>query len=210
MNRLLLSQAPFPIDGSSCSNRFPIRFRYKRCRPYRPGPLVLVDAELEKVVRKKESHIRGSQLFWMLTRPIFGWFCESREIQPSLYEILSDINNVAYLRTLGLKSVFTCDSELISVAPDFYHYNPNGSNLPWVDETEYGIYAKTRDISMVCSNSSKTYGHALRLEVAGELKDRIDLFGGAHGSPRIGAPKPGYVEDLYTWRSKLPAFKRIS
>jgi hypothetical protein len=39
---------------------------------------------------------------------------------------------------------------------------------------------------MVCSSKDMTSGHKLRLDVALNVKNKIDLFGGAHGSPRSG------------------------
>ena len=55
---------------------------------------------------------------------------------------------------------------------------------------------------MICSPKGMTTGHKLRLEVADNLRNRIDLFGGSHGSTRIGN---GIGPSGDWWRSKEEA-----
>jgi hypothetical protein len=57
---------------------------------------------------------------------------------------------------------------------------------------------------MICSPKARTDGHKFRLDVAKSLMNSIDLFGGAHDSPRIGE---GFGPKQDWWRSKLPALK---
>jgi hypothetical protein len=66
------------------------------------------------------------------------------------------------------------------------------------------LYEKSKHCSMICSPKARTTGHQYRLEVAGLLKNKLDLFGGAHGSQRIG---DGSGPNQDWWRSKLPAIK---
>ena len=57
---------------------------------------------------------------------------------------------------------------------------------------------------MIASPKDRTPGHLYRLEVAGQLQYQLDLFGGAHGSPRIGE---GVGPSRDWWRSKLLALQ---
>jgi hypothetical protein len=52
---------------------------------------------------------------------------------------------------------------------------------------------------MVCSSKDMTTGHKLRLSVASKIKDKVDLFGGAHGSPKSGS---GIGPSGDWWRSR--------
>ena len=198
-------KSPFSLRFSSCSNRRPLKFVYlKYKKSVISKKTLILDNEINNLINngnyKLEKSIFGKN-------KIYGWFVESREVSKDLYESLTIERNIEKLQKFNLKSIFTCDLDLINFNPDFFKYSPNGSNLPWVPLHEYGLYEKNKNISMVCSQSNNTYGHKLRLGVAEEIKDRIDLFGGACGSPKIGEKLEGYVEDLYTWRSKLPALK---
>lgn len=57
---------------------------------------------------------------------------------------------------------------------------------------------------MIASPKDRTPGHRYRLEVAGQLQHQLDLFGGAHGSQRIGE---GVGPSRDWWRSKLLALQ---
>jgi hypothetical protein len=127
----------------------------------------------------------------------FGWFCESSEILPGLKEFLRCNNLKPFF-----KNIFTCDYEIISWDPGFFLFNPPGSNAPWTDFVDFRIPEKTKICSMICSSKDMTTGHKLRLEVANSLKDKIDLYGGSHGSTRIGS---GIGPNGDWWRSKEEA-----
>jgi hypothetical protein len=67
---------------------------------------------------------------------------------------------------------------------------------------DFKVPEKTKLCSMICSPKGMTTGHKLRLEVADSLKDKIDLFGGSHGSIRSGN---GIGPNGDWWRSKEDA-----
>jgi hypothetical protein len=129
----------------------------------------------------------------------FGWFCESSEILPDLKIYLK--KNLGLLKT-RFKNIFTCDEEIISWDPRFFIFNPPGSNLPWTPHHDYRIPSKSKICSMICSPKDMTSGHKLRLDVSSRLAGKIDLFGGSHGSNRIGE---GEGPNRDWWRSKESA-----
>ncbi len=65
-------------------------------------------------------------------------------------------------------------------------YHPPGSNLPWVPEEQYGLHPKHRLCGMFASGKTMIEGHHRRQRVAERLQGKLDLFGGACGSPRLG------------------------
>jgi hypothetical protein len=81
--------------------------------------------------------------------------------------------------------ILTSDREECAIHPGFV-YHPAGSNLPWIREDQYAMHSKYKMCSMIASNKNMVEGHRYRLEVASYLKNTLDLFGGACGSPRMG------------------------
>jgi hypothetical protein len=65
-------------------------------------------------------------------------------------------------------------------------WHPSGANLPWVPPEHYGIYAKTESCSMFASAKESTRGHRYRHEWVDRLAGRVDIYGGAAGTPRVG------------------------
>lgn len=175
---------PFPAEYSSCSNLATSKFKWTTLDS---NTVVYIDDSIE----------HG------LLTPAFvgkyGWLCESRQICDSIYsKILNDLPK--YKKSFH--KIFTCDESLL--ADPFFVYCPPGSNLPWTKLEEMQLYEKTKSCSMICSPKARTQGHMIRLQVAAQLKNSLDLFGGAHGSQRIGDGS-GPTGDW--WRSKLPALK---
>lgn len=177
---------PFPSEYSSCSNLSPKYFMW--------------------TTGDSDIHIYlDNNIFNGLETPRhelkFGWLCESREIAIEIYNAVSQ-NPERYKNKYA--GIFTCEESLISMDSNFFLYAPPGSNLPWTKYNEMRIYSKDKPCSMICSPKARTDGHKLRLDVANKLKNSVDLFGGAHGSPRIGE---GSGPSGDWWRSKLPALK---
>lgn len=177
---------PFPAEYSSCSNIAPKTFSW-----------TTGDSNIHVYIDNK--------IFDGLETPRhdlkFGWLCESREIAIEIYNAI--YHNPGRYRN-KFAGIFTCEEFLIQSDPGFFLYAPPGSNLPWTKPEEMGIYSKSKKCSMICSPKARTEGHKFRLEVAGKLKESLDLFGGAHNSPRIG---DGSGPNGDWWRSKLPALK---
>lgn len=177
---------PFPPEYSSCSNLPPKNFKWT---PGDSNIHVYIDGNIFEGLQTPRHELK------------FGWLCESREISIEIYNAISQNTNRFKNKYAG---IFTCDESLIDSDPDFFIFSPPGSNLPWTKYDEMEIYNKTKICSMISSPKARTYGHMKRLEVAGLLKEKLDLFGGAHGSPRIGE---GSGPNKDWWRSKLPALK---
>jgi len=180
MNKLKTNWAPFPIEYSSCSNFKPEDFEWSR------------DEGIANVVIDNQI---------MTFNPIggirnFGWFCESSEILPSLKIYLK--TNKDLLKRKFVK-IFTSDYEIISWDPNFFIFNPPGSNLPWTPKERFNLPDKNKICSMICSSKDMTTGHKIRLNVAEIYKSNFDLFGGASGSSRIGE---GEGPNKDWWRSK--------
>ena len=177
--------APFDIKYSSCSNLKPTNFSWST----QEGDY--------------QVHIdRG-----MLQRPNnalpkekrFGWFCESRFIVPDLYSFL--IHNHKILFENFYNKIFTCDDSLLNLNPNFV-YCPVGSNYPWVPKEQWKIYDKIKLCSMFCSPKLRTEGHAYRHQIARlALDNGIDVFGGAHGTPRT------VIDPQNPWNTKIDGIK---
>lgn len=179
MKKLKATWAPFPHEYSSCSSLKPKEFIWSNSEG---DATVWIDNNI--------MNHRGP------AQNNFGWFCESSEILPNLKKYL--LSNLGTLR-IHFQNIFTCDSEIIKTNPDFFIFNPPGSNLPWTNPSDFGLHKKTKLCSMVCSPKDMTTGHKLRLDVASKIKDKVDLFGGAHGSPRSGK---GIGPSGDWWRSR--------
>lgn len=172
MDKLYFPPNPnlFKPEYSSCSTRFPKTFRWTN--NYNDSDIiadVYIDYDLLTVN-------------WSAQRPRFAWLCES----PALTKYVTQYVKVnkKYL-SYNFKALFTCNTELVGLEPNFY-YCPNGSNLPWIDPKDYGIYTKTKNISMFCSPKKFTEGHQKRHQYAEKYRSIIDLFGGMYGSGRLG------------------------
>lgn len=182
MDNLKTNWSPFPIEYSSCSSIKPSNFSWSNTQGIAS---VCIDRHI--------IYYKGN------SSNNFGWFCESSEILPDLKEFIK--NEYRSLRSKFIK-IFTCDRELIELDPSFFEFNPPGSNLPWTSFEKFGIPTKSKSVSMLCSSKDMTSGHKLRLDVAKNLSNKIDLFGGANQSSRIGegiGPKGDW------WRSKEEA-----
>ncbi len=129
-----------------------------------------------------------------------GWLNESPAITKwqNIHGIIhSDLDH--YMDAYEI--ILTSDRSECEIHPGFV-YHAAGSNLPWIPEAQYAIPAKTKMCSMFASNKKMTDGHLYRSQVAEKLKDHLDLFGGACGSPRIGGsgPHPDKREGLLPYR----------
>lgn len=161
---------PFTIEHSSCSTLVPKNFIWTR--------------EQQEI----QIYIDGG-IFRGLTQPYhnkkYAWICESRFIGDAkkVREILlSDKESILS----KYKYLFTCDKELCNL-DDRIKWCYSGSNLPWSAARDgFIVPEKTKLVSMICSPKDYSEGHRYRLSVANQLKDKLDLYGGAHGSKRPG------------------------
>lgn len=179
MKKLKTNWAPFPIEYSSCSSLRPKEFEWSKTEG-------IATVWIDTSITGHQGSPSGN----------FGWFCESSEILPTLK---SQLLNQSHRFKNHFQHIFTCDSELINRDPSFFIFNPPGSNLPWTKPQDFRIPEKTKLCSMISSSKDMTTGHKLRISVANQLKDKLDLFGGAAGSQRSGQ---GIGPNGDWWRSK--------
>lgn len=159
--------APFEISSSSCHVRKPKSFEWTD----QDGshPTVIIDNEIYA-----QRYLNG-------VPNKYAWVCESMAVKNSVNvsRLLSDTRiHKSY------KKIFISDTTLLDKIPNS-EFCFAGSNLPWVDILN-APPEKTKVCSMVSSSKAFTKGHQVRLDTALKLKEHLDLYGGAHGSPRIG------------------------
>ena len=181
MQKMQAIGAPFDIHHSSCSDLTPKQFDWT----IEDYPVkVFIDSGIAAgmTYQKKKGERK------------IAWVCESRAI----FHLMHFPRDVWESKLLEIASqydvLFTSEKSLIGKYPNI-QYCSAGSNLPWIKEQD--VYTKTKLVSMVASSKRYAFGHALRHTLAKKWKDKIDLFGGVAGSPRIGKT---------TW-DKLEAFK---
>ena len=183
MNVLYGLGFPFEPQHSSCSTRKPKNFQWE-IPPYQNlNTLVLMD---NIIPLYKSISVDVNNLY--------GWVCESRSIVSDTSIFLAQ--NYKELEN-KFKRIFVSDKQLVSLSSVF-QYCPAGSNLPWIPESQYSIYPKTKLVSMVASAKRITKGHMIRHGYAERFKDHLDLFGGACGSPRLPDTDP-----TKPWMSKM-------
>lgn len=160
--------APFNITSSSCHIKIPKTFRWTAT----PGsyPTVVMDSQIYA-----KSNLNG--------RPDkYAWICESMGLQ-----YVVDVDRLKNDKAIhaSYKKIFLSDKSLLMQIPHS-EFCYAGSNLPWVPVLSMPP-KKTKLVSMMASAKNETIGHKHRLAIAAKYKSQLDLFGGAHGSPRIGA-----------------------
>ncbi len=114
----------------------------------------------------------------------YGWVCESAAIVPQLVGSLEDFYEVI-IEEGEFEAIFTNSQKLLDI-DDRFVYNSTGSNLPWIPVESWGLQDKLKVCSMVASPKLACPGHQYRHEIASRFKDKLDLYGGVHGSPRMG------------------------
>ena len=99
-----------------------------------------------------------------------AWILEPYSLIPRVYHFLSDRKN-----SDKYDHILTHCQELIETNPNKYRYYPFGGC--WIQPENRIVHPKTKNISIIASGKSTTYGHKLRHEVIANFKDQIDVFG---------------------------------
>jgi hypothetical protein len=105
-----------------------------------------------------------------------GWLHEGRELHPENYENIEQVMD-------KFDYILTTETELWA--------HESGKFLPcvrggtWVDEKFWGIYPKTRNVSIIVSSKDQLQGHKLRHEAA--KLPGVDVYG--YGGEHIGTDK---------------------
>lgn len=100
----------------------------------------------------------------------YGWICESKTIQPGLYEWAS--NNVDVLRDKFI-TVFTHDLELTKNSDFFTLTQCSAKSFLG----EHLIHEKTKLVSMITSNKNYCKEHEHRLKMVEKYSGKCDLYG---------------------------------
>ncbi len=187
MDRVFGFGAPFLLRFSSNSDRLPRLFRWTNQRHEATNPVtVCMDGGIVKGLE-----LPGRKIAWLAESPaIYTWQRVGLIVKQNLEKVLR-----AY------EVLLTSDRSLCRLDPRI-RYHPAGSNLPWIPEAQYGLHPKTRMCSMFASTKQLVRGHEIRQAYAARLEGRLDLFGGACGSPRLGGPgaHPDKSEGLLPYR----------
>lgn len=171
MDRVLGIGGSFALPFSSNSARLPQCFRWVSEPREATHPItVCIDGGIIDGVG-----LPGRKIAWLAESPAIGTWQRIGLIMKQNFERVIRAYEV----------VLTCDRSLCLLDPRI-RYHPAGSNLPWIPAAQYGLHPKTRSCSMFASDKRMVRGHEIRHEVAARLRDRLDLFGGACGSPRLG------------------------
>lgn len=175
--------APFPVQFSSNSNLKPKLFEWTT----EDVPTkVFIDRGIAYGMNY-EKQPNEKKIAWIAeSRAIFYGF----SIEKESFE--ENINKVCD----AYDAVFFADKEFCAKYPRV-KFSFAGSNLPWCKNKQ--IFSKSKLVSMFASSKRVTIGHEKRHKYAEMFKNKIDLFGGAAGSKRLGvnnSPWPDKSEAL--------------
>ena len=112
----------------------------------------------------------------VISKKKIGWLMESREINPGPY-----INFNKYKDNYDY--TLTHDPELLKKYPN--KTKPYIIGGCWIKENNYGLYNKSKNVSMIYSNKQMIEGHKLRHKVAEKLGSKIDLYGRGTNHPLV-------------------------
>jgi len=112
-----------------------------------------------------------------------AWVCESRAIFYNWSIPRNAFQHIVPQLEEAYDAVYFSDREFCKKSKKF-HFSFAGSNLPWVKE--HKIFNKTKLCSMFASSKKVTIGHEIRHQIAEALKGKVDVFGGAAGTQRVG------------------------
>jgi len=112
-----------------------------------------------------------------------AWICESRAIFHAWSVPRNVLDQLIPQLEENYDAIYFADREYCKKSSKF-HFSFAGSNLPWVKE--HKVFSKSKLCSMFASSKKVTPGHALRHQIAENLKGKIDIFGGAANTQRVG------------------------
>lgn len=122
----------------------------------------------------------------------YGWLLESEAIVPGIYQKVKK-NPQMYLNKF--KYIFTFDEELLKYNDRFKFCYASGS---WIQDENKKIYEKTKLISCIASHKNKTKGHQLRIKIANELKNNLDLYGRIPGGKVLPKKELGLNDYMFS------------
>ena len=162
----------FAPNHSSNSVRQPKLFDWTDNRDHATVPLTVCIGH----GIKEGLELPGTKIAWLIESPAIAQMQRLDDfVRGNLDQVLE-----AY------DIILSPDREFCELDPKI-EYHPAGSNLPWIHEKHYRIYPKRKLCSMFASSKLMVDGHHVRHNYAKKFKDRLDLYGGAYGSPQIGS-----------------------
>jgi hypothetical protein len=162
--------APFLIEYSSNSNLKPKKFEWTSGHaPFK----VFIDSAIPHGIHytKKPGEKK------------VAWICESRSIFHSWSVPRNIFDQLLPEMEEAYDAIFFADKEYCKKSKKL-HFAFAGSNLPWIKNQQ--IFTKSKLCSMFASSKRMTQGHQLRHQIAEALKNKIDVFGGAANTQRVG------------------------
>lgn len=140
---------------------------------------VFVDSAIMKQAKRPGTY-RGKKIAWISESPAIAEKLNINQFVRDNIELIAASFDVLLM----------CDRAMCEMHPKF-HPHPAGSNLPWIHEHE--MAEKSEVCSMFVSPKNMVVGHGIRHQVAGELQDSIDLFGGPFGSRHLESKNDGLL-----------------
>jgi|GEM_PF-1436769 len=102
-----------------------------------------------------------------------AWIIENRETNGN--RVFDNIESIID----KFDFIITYDDELLNQYPDNTEFYPFGGC--WVLDDNYGIYDKSKLVSMIYSHKTMTTGHKLRHQIANHITDMVDCYGSGCG-----------------------------
>lgn len=155
MIEINLFDSTFTHQACSVALQTPMLMRYVRGQMDWPGITVFVDGEMySPVVDDVRSRFK------------IGWLHEGKALHPENYE---------RIRWYAHKfdAVMTHDAELLATGAPFIKTIRGGS---WVLPDQWGMYPKSKNVSMILSDKTQLEGHKLRHTIAAAGLP-IDFYG---------------------------------
>lgn len=126
-------------------------------RTIQPGKMCFyTDNSLQLVLKYKS-----------LFKKNYAWLLESPEITKYAFDWIRTNNRL-------FDKVFTNSKKLLDRNENFV-FTPTGGC--WIKPEDQKIYDKTKNISIISSNKTMTYGHKLRHNIVNIFKNKMDIFG---------------------------------
>ena len=155
MIEINLFDSTFPHQACSVALQTPQIMRYVRGLMHWHGITMFVDGELyAPYVDDVESRYK------------IGWLHEARALHPENYTRIGSVAS-------KFNAVMTHDAELLATGAPFIKTIRGGS---WVVPEQWGMYPKSKNVSMILSDKTELEGHKLRHAIAAAGLP-IDLYG---------------------------------
>lgn len=146
----------FPGQACSVAGQVSQRVQYVRDRMEHDGITVFTDGQMfSPAVDAVQSPIK------------IGWLQEPYPLHPENYVRSWDVRH-------KFDAILTYNQALLNADPDVYRFTIRGG--VWVPREQWGLYPKTKQVSMILSDKRSIASHQLRHAIAEQVPG-IDLYG---------------------------------